>query len=122
MKLWKMIKALFSSAPRLSPGECGARIHSGGAFLVDVREPGEWSAGVAKHAVLLPLSDLTGARVRWQAFLEASAGREILVYCVSGGRSGIAARILVSEGQRAVNTGGLADWSATGWPVVKPPM
>jgi len=38
----------------------------------------------------------------------------------TGGRSGMAARILVSEGVRAANTGGLADWLDAGWPVVKP--
>ena len=54
------------------------------------------------------------------AILFLDDGREILLYCASGGRSGMAARMLVAEGVRAANTGGLADWLDAGWPVVKP--
>jgi len=120
MNLLKMAKALFTSAPRVTPLDCAARVRSAEALLVDVREPGEWPDGVAEHAVLLPLSDLTGARIHWKAFLAEAAGREILVYCLSGGRSAIAARLLVSEGHRAANTGGLSEWASAGWPLVKP--
>jgi len=120
MNLLRMAKALFTSAPRFTPLECAARVRSAEAILVDVREPGEWPDGVAEHAVLLPLSDLTGARVQWTAFLAGVSGREILVYCLSGGRSGIAARLLVSEGHRAANTGGLSEWTSAGWLLVKP--
>ena len=120
MSLLKMFKAMFTSAPRLTPADCAARVRGGEALLVDVREPGEWTAGVAHSAKLLPLSDLTGARTQWKQFLADAAGREVLLYCASGGRSGMAARILVSEGVRAANTGGLADWLDAGWPVAKP--
>jgi len=115
-----MFKAMFTSAPRLTPADCAARLRAGEAFLVDVREPGEWATGVAESAQLLPLSDLTGARTQWAPFLAAANGREILLYCASGGRSGMAARILVAEGVRAANTGGLAEWLAAGWPAAKP--
>jgi rhodanese-related sulfurtransferase len=115
-----MFKAMFTSAPRLTPADCAPRVRDGEAFLVDVREPGEWAAGVAHSAKLLPLSDLTGVRAQWKPFLADAAGREVLLYCASGSRSGLAARILVSEGVRAANTGGLADWLDAGWPVAKP--
>lgn len=115
----KMMKAMFTSAPRLDPSECAARVRSGHALLVDVREPAEWAAGVAQSAQLLPLSDLTGARTQWKDFLTEATGREVLLYCASGGRSGMATRILVAEGVRAANTGGLSDWLDAGWPVAK---
>ena len=115
----KMMKALFTSAPRLIPSECAARVHSGEAFLVDVREPGEWAAGVAHSARCIPLSDLTGSRTQWKKFLQEAAGREVLLYCASGGRSGMATRILTAEGVRAANTGGLSDWIDAGWPLAK---
>jgi rhodanese-related sulfurtransferase len=120
MNLLKMLKSLFSSAPRLHPQACSDRVRAGEALLIDVREPGEWSRGVAQGATLLPLSDLTGRRAQWGDFLTRAAGRELLVYCGSGGRSGMAARILTAEGIRAANTGGLSDWAAAGWPVVPP--
>jgi rhodanese-related sulfurtransferase len=116
----KMIKSLFTSAPRFAPRECADRIRAGEALLVDVREPGEWAEGVAERAVLLTFSDLTGRRQQWQPFLAEKTGRELLFYCASGGRSALAARILAAEGFRTANTGSLSDWAAAGWPVVKP--
>ena len=120
MSFFQMLKALFQSAPRHSPADCAARVRAGEALLVDVREPAEWAAGVAQTARLLPVSDLTGPRAQWKQFLVDTAGREILLYCASGSRSGMAARMLVAEGVRAANTGGLADWLDAGWPIAKP--
>ncbi len=120
MNLFKMLKSLLTSAPRSTPRDCADRVRTGEALLVDVREPGEWSSGVAERAVLLSLTDLTGGRTQWKTFLADNAGRELLLYCASGGRSGMAARILAAEGFRTANTGGLGDWIAAGWPVVKP--
>jgi rhodanese-related sulfurtransferase len=120
MNPFKMIKALFTSAPRLTPAECADRVRAGDALIVDVREPAEWNQGVAQKAVLLSFSDLTNTRSQWTRFLAENAGKELLLYCASGGRSGMAARILGKEGFRTVNTGGLSDWAASGWPIVKP--
>jgi rhodanese-related sulfurtransferase len=120
MNLFKMIKAMFTSAPRLTPQDCAARVRAGEALLIDVREPGEWAEGVAQHAKLLSLGDLTGSRAQWQPLLTEASGREIFLYCASGGRSGMAVRILAAEGFRAANTGGLRDWASFGWPIVKP--
>ncbi len=120
MNLFKMIKAMFTSAPRAAPPACVGRIRSGAAILIDVREPSEWAGGVAQSAALLSLTDLTGARTQWTPFLSTHRERELFVYCRSGGRSAIAARILAAEGFRATNVGSLSDWSATAWPVVPP--
>lgn len=120
MSLLHSLKSLLTPGPRVDPAAAAARVRSGESLLVDVREPAEWRAGVAQHARLLPLSDLTGPRRHWRDFIAQAAGREVLVYCASGMRSGSAARILAAEGIRAVNAGGLADWAAAGWPVVRP--
>ncbi len=115
-----MFKAMFTSAPRLIPANCAARVRGGEALLVDVREPNEWAGGVAQSAKLLPFSDLTGSRTQWKQFLAEANGRELLLYCASGARSGMAARMLVAEGFRAANTGGFIDWIDADWPVAKP--
>ncbi len=120
MNLLPMLKSLFKSVPRVAPLECAHRVRAGEAYLVDVREPGEWAEGIARSARMLSLSDLTSARSQWQPFLTEAAGREILLYCASGSRSGFAAKVLAAEGHRVANTGGLGDWAAAGWPVVKP--
>ena len=55
MNVFKLIKAMFTSAPRAEPQACADRIRSGAAVLIDVRESSEWAEGVAQNAVLLPL-------------------------------------------------------------------
>lgn len=111
-------------APRLLAGEIipakdtAARVASGSAVLVDVREPAEWAdTGVAEPAALLPLSDLRGDRAKWQAFLAANRDKELILYCRSGNRSGIAASILEKEGFTVANAGGFKHWAAAGLPV-----
>jgi rhodanese-related sulfurtransferase len=120
MSLLNSLKSLFTPAPRVDPSVAGPRIRSGDALLVDVREPGEWTAGVAEKAALLPLSDLTGARTQWRDFLAKAGGREVYVYCASGMRSARATQILTNEGFKAANAGGLRDLAAVGWKIVRP--
>ena len=104
----------------ISPAEAAGRVASGKAVLIDVREPAEWAAtGVAVPAVLLPLSDLQGKRVQWKTFLEKNWGKELILYCRSGHRSGIAAALLAKEGWATTNAGGFKGWSAAGLPVRK---
>jgi len=117
----RFFKAMFTSVPRFTPSECSARVRSGAALLIDVREPKEWAAGVAKDAALLPLSDLNGPRALWKPFLAKATGRELLVYCAAGGRSAIAAKLLAAEGHNAANAGGFPEWASAGWPVITPP-
>jgi rhodanese-related sulfurtransferase len=113
----RLIKAFFTSSPRYTPRDCQDRVLSGEALLVDVRESNEWSNGVAEKAVLLPFSDLTGARIKWQPFLAGVAGRELLFYCGAGVRSAIAARVLANEGFRTANAGSFKEWNSAGWPI-----
>jgi len=120
MNVLKLLKSMFTHAPRISPADCKSRIRSGEALLVDVREPGEWASGVAESARLLPLSDLTGKRREWSSMLSEARNREILLYCAAGSRSGMAAKILTAEGFNAANTGGIGAWEACGWPIRKP--
>jgi rhodanese-related sulfurtransferase len=121
MNLLKFFKAMLVSVPRTIPAECSARVSSGTALLIDVREPNEWTSGVAQGAALLPMSDLNGSRALWEPFLEKAAGRELLVYCAVGGRAGIVAKLLASEGFAVANAGGFPEWTSAGWPVVTPP-
>lgn len=121
MNPFKLLRAMFKSAPRIAAADCFPRVRSGEARLIDVREPGEWTTGVAEQAVLLPLTDLTGSRAQWRAFLASNANRELLLYCQTGGRSAIAAHVLASERFRAANAGSLTEWSSAGWPIVPPP-
>lgn len=102
----------------IDSAEAAKRVAGGQAVLIDVREPGEWaSTGVAAPAVLLALSDLQGPRSQWKPFLEENRGKELILYCRSGNRSGVAARLLTKEGWTTANAGAFKDWSAAGLPV-----
>jgi rhodanese-related sulfurtransferase len=102
----------------MSPSEAAQRVADGAAVLIDVREPSEWaSSGVAAPAVLLSLSDLHSERVTWKAFLEKNKNKELILYCRSGNRSGVAASILAEEGFQVANAGGFKHWKSAGQPV-----
>ncbi len=73
-----------------------------GAFLVDVREPGEFAQGSVRGAVNIPLGTVTSQ-------LSKLKGKEnIIVFCRSGNRSGQAKTILEQNGYKNVVNGG--DW------------
>ncbi len=102
----------------MDPAEAARRVESGQAVLIDVREPAEWEAtGAAAPAVLLPLSDLREERTLWKSFLEENRGKELILYCRSGNRSGIAAEILAKENHAVANAGAFQHWESAGLPV-----
>ncbi|ACB74716.1 rhodanese-like domain-containing protein [Opitutus terrae] len=105
----------------VTPAEAAQRVAAGQAVLVDVREPNEWAdTGVAEPAVLLPMSDFNGEQKLWKPFLEKNAGKELILYCRSGSRSGKVAAKLAAQGQPVANAGGFRDWKSAGLPVRKP--
>jgi rhodanese-related sulfurtransferase len=105
---------------KISPAEAAKKVASGEAVLVDVREPAEWAeSGVAAPAELLPMSDFDGDQKLWKPFLEKNAGKELILYCRSGNRSGKVAAKLESKGHKVENSGAFKDWAAAGLPVRK---
>ena len=117
MSIIKLLSALFNpggGAKRIQALDAAQAIKNGTAVLVDVRNPEEWSSGVAGPAYLLPLGDLRGARSKWKPFLDKNKDKEIIVYCASGMRSGMAASLLTKEGFKSSNLGGFSAWAAAG--------
>jgi len=93
--------------------EEAARLITGGAVLIDVRELEEWRFGRAPEAVHIPLGDL-GARLG-----DLPEETTLIMICRSGNRSGVAAAALVDIGRRALNlAGGMLAWKAASLPVV----
>ena len=84
-----------------------------GAFLLDVREDDEWTAGHAPDAVHVRLGAL-GARAG-----ELPRDREVYVICRTGNRSAYAAQALAVGGLNAVNVAdGMTGWAVAGRPMV----
>jgi rhodanese-related sulfurtransferase len=115
-----VLRTLLAARAGATPAEAQAALDSGTAVLVDVREPAEWSSGVAQSAALLSFTDLRGARKHWRPFLEKNRGKKIFLYCASGARSGSAAALLRHEGFEAVNLGGFGRWTGSGLPTRRP--
>lgn len=72
-----------------------------GAFLVDVRSSGEFASGSVKGAVNIPLDRLQSQLAKFKG------KKNIVVFCLSGGRSSQAKSILEQNGfQNIINGGG----------------
>ena len=99
-----------------SPEELARRLGSGDApFLLDVREPYEIPARSLAAAVNIPLAALSSR------LGDVPRGRDVVVYCESGGRSARALAILASAGHARAShlPGGIARWMREGRPVVR---
>lgn len=74
-------------------------------IIVDVREREEFVNGHIPMAVNLPLSELR------QGNISLPKGKVLILYCESGGRSTLAASILIDKGYRVINTvGGMREY------------
>ncbi len=105
---------------KLEPAAAAKLVAEGKAVLVDVREPAEWAdTGVVASATLLAKSDFDGAQKDWKPFLEKNAGKEIILYCRSGNRSGIVAAALAAKGYNVANGGAFKTWADAGQPTRK---
>ena len=71
------------------------------AHLVDVRTPGEFAAGHYPGAENIPLD-----QIEKDPSIMGEKGQEIIVYCRSGRRSGIAKEKLQKAGYTNVKNGG----------------
>lgn len=90
--------------------------HADGAFVLDVREPGEYLAGHVPGSVLAPMSRIT------TALGGVPRDRTVHVICQSGNRSRAMAYLLRRLGYDAVSVdGGYAAWVTAGRPVVEGP-
>lgn len=92
----------------ITPAELNARFQAGDRpYLLDVRNPEEWSITHLDGASLIPLPDLD------RRYTELPLDGEIVVYCRSGGRSAKAVEFLQGKGYRNLKnlTGGTLRWS-----------
>ena len=109
---------LFGSGHDVSPDEALRAINAG-APVIDVREPGEFTAGAIAGAVNVPLGRIQqqGLAALRDAGIDTDAATLVLV-CRSGARSGSAClELRQALGARASNlAGGVMAWGARGLP------
>lgn len=94
-----ILKALLT---RRAPASVVAEKLEAGATVVDVRSEAEFRGGAYAGAINVPLQTLTDGLQR------IPKDRPVVVYCASGSRSAMAARVLKRAGYADVsNAGGL---------------
>ncbi len=78
-------------------------------LLIDVREPGEYSAERIPGAKLMPLSKFDPSQI--------PAGKEVVLYCRTGNRSSVAASKVLASGVSTIShlEGGLVSWKQQGF-------
>jgi rhodanese-related sulfurtransferase len=91
-----LIQKLFGSAPSVDLKS----VIDEGAFLVDVRTPGEFNSGHIKGSVNIPLDSIT------QQLAKFKGKKNVIVFCRSGARSTQAKAILQQNGIDHVFNGG----------------
>lgn len=89
------------------------RLMEAGAFLLDVREDEEWSAGHSPDARHIPMGSVA------DRMTEIPSNRTVVCVCRVGGRSAAVASALADAGYDVRNLeGGMMAWEAAGFPVV----
>ncbi len=104
-----------AAAPQAVDVHEARRRQTGGALLIDVREPGEWQQGHAPDVTLIPLGSLA------TRLADIPHDRDVLLICRSGNRSGTAQRQLLQRGyERVFNvSGGMNAWASAGLPIAR---
>ncbi len=118
MDINELVAAARLRIREVEPGDCLA----GEALVVDVREPAEFAQGHLPGAVNLPRGVLEFQIRTHPAVAGRTAGSSalpLLLYCLTGGRSALAADSLGQLGFEDVRSlaGGLQAWRNAGLPV-----
>ena len=89
----------------ISPDDLAARIgRSERMLIVDVRATSQYAQGHVPGAINIPVQSIAGK------VGSLSRERPVVLFCASGARSGVAARVLKAAGFKdVVNAGGLGD-------------
>ena len=89
-----------------------AAAHAMGAFVLDVREDHEFTAGHVPGAVHIAMNDVP------ERLADVPTDQQVMVICQSGGRSRAIADYLKAQGIDAFNvTEGTQGWAQRGWPL-----
>ena len=115
----EMVAEAKAQVESVSPRDASDEVASGGAVLLDVREPVEWEHHIA-GAVQVPrgllefIADPTSPKHKPEL---DPAGR-VIVYCRSGSRAALACATLTTMGFENVANmeGGFGAWQAAGLP------
>ncbi len=91
------------------------RLFNDDAYMLDVRTAGEYKEGTIGQATNISVTELAGKIDS----IKADKDKPVVVFCLSGARSGRAATMLVKNGYTQVYNlaGGMNAWKSAGLPV-----
>ncbi len=113
----KLVAEAKKNITEISPQDTAAKLNSGDAVIVDVRDKDEWDE-----------AHIPGATHMSRGTIELDIEEKvpdpnamIICHCGSGGRSALAAETLQKMGYKNVRSmaGGLRAWEAAGLPTTK---
>ena len=86
-------------------------------LILDVRTLGEYNRGFIEGSKLLPVQNIQREFTKLLDYKD----KPILIYCATGNRSTVAARILINNGFKNIYNMryGIAEWARSGYPVAK---
>lgn len=101
----------------VSPQQLSTFVNRDEALVLDVRDNNEFRKGHITDSTNIPLKDLPGRLSE----LEKHKEKPIIVVCKIGHQAGSAGKILAANGFNQIYKlrGGLAEWSASHFPLVK---
>lgn len=113
----KIIEYTQSQYKAINASEAKELIQKIDPYILDVRTPHEYNRGHLKGAQLLPVQVIQKEYTKLMDYKE----KPILIYCASGNRSTVAARILIKQGfKRIYNMRyGIGEWQRNGYEIVK---
>jgi rhodanese-related sulfurtransferase len=114
--LMGMSMAVRAEVPFVSLETARAALENISQIVIDIRETGEHATGVARGALLIPMSQLG------KHLSQLPAKQPFLVICNTQNRSSRVVEQLHAAGyiNASYVKGGMSLWASRGWPMVKP--
>ena len=122
--LKQMMETANAAVPKITPGQAREKIGKGNTLVVDVRDAPE----VEKSGKIAGAVHVSRGMLEFRADPESpyhdknfAKDKTVILYCASGGRSALAAKLLKDMGYDHVyNVGAFKDWAESGGAVDKP--
>lgn len=122
--LKQMMDAANEAVPRITPAEAREMIAKGNALVVDVRDaPEVEKSGKVQGALHVSRGMLEFRADSASPYHDKNfdKGKTLILYCASGGRSALSAKVLKELGyDKVYNLGAFKDWAESGGSIEKP--
>jgi rhodanese-related sulfurtransferase len=120
----QMMEAANAAVPKITPAQAREMIDKGNTLVVDVRDAPE----VEKSGKIAGAVHVSRGMLEFRADPESpyhdknfAKDKTVILYCASGGRSALAAKVLKDMGFGQVyNAGAFKDWVESGGAIDKP--